>query len=280
MDNWLYSTYNAVRLRWTPHGVLREPIGSPGGAWGVTQDNDGKIRIQGGASGQPGYYQLPLVYGNFAIQGTTDPALRTTWGAPVRIADMQPGMPSVRMPDGSLTRRRPVPAVTSSAATVSRRIWSATISTGKSSRDRPTDQAGSARGDHVPHKLLPELEFIRHTDPLFRSVDQVTAPDGTIYLVDMYRGIIQESQWTRAGTYLRAKIDQYQLDKVTDHGRIWRLKYDGMDAIERNRACSTKRPRNSSGTWRIRTGGGATPHNKFYLNRTSRSSRRSNRSFR
>ena len=40
------------------------------------------------------------------------------------------------------------------------------------------------------------------------------APDGTLYIADMYHGIIQERQWTGPGTYLRAKIEQYQLDKV------------------------------------------------------------------
>ena len=28
MDNWLYSTVNAFRVRWTPTGVMREPTGS------------------------------------------------------------------------------------------------------------------------------------------------------------------------------------------------------------------------------------------------------------
>ena len=54
-------------------------------------------------------------------------------------------------------------------------------------------------------------EFIRSTDPLFRPVDVTTAPDGTVYIIDMYRGIIQEGNWTRPGSYLRAKIDQYKL---------------------------------------------------------------------
>jgi mono/diheme cytochrome c family protein len=49
-----------------------------------------------------------------------------------------------------------------------------------------------------------------------------------MYITDMYRGIIQESQWSGPGTYLRQKIDQYQLDKIVRHGRIWRLTYDGM----------------------------------------------------
>ena len=46
----------------------------------------------------------------------------------------------------------------------------------------------------------------------------------------MYQGIIQESQWTPRGSYLRAKIEQYQLDKVNQSGRIWRLRYDGYPA--------------------------------------------------
>ena len=31
----------------------------------------------------------------------------------------------------------------------------------------------------------------------------ITAPDGTLYIVDMYRGIIQQGEWTRKGSYLR-----------------------------------------------------------------------------
>ena len=71
-------------------------------------------------------------------------------------------------------------------------------------------------------------EFIRSSDNLFRPVDMATAPDGTLFVVDTYRGIIQEGNWTRPGSYLRAKIDQYGLDKIVRHGRIWRLTYDGM----------------------------------------------------
>ena len=57
--------------------------------------------------------------------------------------------------------------------------------------------------------VYPLSEFIRSTDPLFRPVDITTAPDGTMYITDMYRGIIQESQWSGPGTYLRQRIEQY-----------------------------------------------------------------------
>ena len=230
MDNWLYSTINLVRLRWTPTGVLREPTGSNGGQWGVTQDNYGKTWFQAGASGMPGYFQTPVVYGNFPYAEQFEPDLNIIWGAPVLIADMQGGMNAVRMPDGSLARatgaagndifrgdRLPADMVGDyfygeTVVRVVRRL-------------RPVKIEGQTQLRNV----YPLSEFIRSTDPLFRPVDITTAPDGTMYITDMYRGIIQESQWSGPGTYLRRRIEQYQLDKIVRHGRIWRLTYDGME---------------------------------------------------
>ena len=79
--------------------------------------------------------------------------------------------------------------------------------------------------------VYPGSEFIISTDQLFRPVNISNGPDGTVYIADMYHGIIQERQWSGPGTYLRAKIEQYQLDKVANHGRIWRLRYDGRPAV-------------------------------------------------
>ena len=59
MDNWLYSTVNAFRLRWTPNGLLKEPTGPNSSQWGVTQDNDGKVWFQGGASGHARLLPVP-----------------------------------------------------------------------------------------------------------------------------------------------------------------------------------------------------------------------------
>jgi hypothetical protein len=59
MDNWMYSTYNARRIRWTPVGVIQEPTGNPYGQWGVTQDNYGQMWFQEGAGGAPTNFQFP-----------------------------------------------------------------------------------------------------------------------------------------------------------------------------------------------------------------------------
>src|SRR4029434_3738984 len=65
LDNWMYSAVNSFRARWTPTGVCKETTGSNGAQWGASQDDDGKVWFQGGASGLPSYWQFPIVYGNF-----------------------------------------------------------------------------------------------------------------------------------------------------------------------------------------------------------------------
>lgn len=229
MDNWLYSTYNAFRVRWTPDGVLREPTGRNGAQWGVTQDNEGKVWFQGGASGLPSYFQFPIVYGTFNVDDQLEEGFDVPYGL-AGLGDFQPG-PEASRPDGTLNRvtgsagndvyrghRLPADLVGDylygePVARIVRRI-------------RPVVIEGLTQLRNVYQEQ--HAEFIRSTDPLFRPVDMATAPDGSLYIVDMYRGIIQEGQWTPEGSYLREKIEQYQLDEAVGHGRIWRLTYDGM----------------------------------------------------
>jgi mono/diheme cytochrome c family protein/glucose/arabinose dehydrogenase len=229
MDNWLYSTVNAFRLRWTTTGLLKEPTGPNGAQWGVTQDNAGKVWFQHGASGLPGYFQFPVHYGNFAAPDQLEPDLNMVWGAPILIGDIQSGLPGTRMPDGSLIY---------ATAAAGNEIYRG---------DRlPKDLIGDYLHGEVVARIVRRLrpvktegltqlqnvyrrsEFIRSLDPLFRPVDIATGPDGTIYIADMYRGIIEGAEWAKEGTYLREKIKQYQLDKAMNRGRVWRLTYDGM----------------------------------------------------
>jgi putative membrane-bound dehydrogenase-like protein len=229
MDNWMYSTVNAFRLRWTPTGIVKEPTGPNGAQWGVTQDNFGKVWFQHGASGLPGYFQFPVHYGNLAPPDQFEPDLNIVWGAPILIGDIQAGLPGTRLPDGSLIY---------GTAAAGNEIYRG---------DRlPEDLVGDYLHGDVVGRLVrrlrpvktegltqlqnvyPRSEFIRSIDPLFRPVEMVTAPDGTLYIADMYRGIIEGAEWAKDGTYLREKIKQYQLDKAMKRGRIWRLTYDGM----------------------------------------------------
>jgi len=229
MDNWMYSTYNAFRARWTPTGVIKEPTGSNGAQWGVTQDNYGKIWFQTGANGVPANFQFPIHYGNFNYPQQFEPGFRIPWGAPTLLEDFEPGTSVIRRPDGSLND------VTGSAGNDIFR-----------GNRLPKDMIGdlfhgepvarivrqvhpvNMEGMTQARNAYPYNEFIKSLDPLFRPVDVATAPDGTLYIADMYRGIIQEGNWTRPGSYLRAKVDQYQLGGIIGRGRIWRVTYQGM----------------------------------------------------
>ena len=73
----------------------------------------------------------------------------------------------------------------------------------------------------------PQSEFLRSTDPLFRPVAITNAPDGSLYLMDMYTGIIQDAQFVGPNSYLRRKVEQLALDKQHNWGRIWRITYEG-----------------------------------------------------
>ena len=229
MDNWLYSTVNAFRLRWTPNGLLKEPTGPNSSQWGVTQDNDGKVWFQGGATGVPGYFQFPVHYGSFAPPDQFEPDLNIVWGAPIRIGDIQAGLPGTRMPDGSL-----IYATAAAGNEIYRGdrlpqdllgdYLHGEVVARIVRRLRPVKTAGLTQLQNV----YPGSEFIRSLDPLFRPVDITTGPDGTLYIADMYRGVIEGAEWAKQGTFLRQKINQYQLDKVVGHGRVWRLTYEGI----------------------------------------------------
>ncbi|HXW07413.1 MAG TPA: c-type cytochrome [Vicinamibacterales bacterium] len=67
-------------------------------------------------------------------------------------------------------------------------------------------------------------EFLASTDERFRPVYLSNAPDGTLYVVDMYRGIIEHR--ISITVYLRDQILKRKLDQPTGLGRIYRVVHD------------------------------------------------------
>jgi len=232
MDNWLYSTVNPFRVRWTPNGVLRESTGSNHAQWGITHDDDGKLWFQGGSNGVPSYFQFPIHYGDYIVENNYAEGFEEPWGAAVLVSDMQGGMGAVRLPEGTLNR------VTGASGNdifrghrlpkeINGQYFYGEPVARIVRQVNPVDSGGLLKLHNVFQAQ--KSEFIRSTDPLFRPVDMATAPDGTMYIVDMYHGIIQEGEWAPVGSYLRAKIEQYQLDKVVSLGRIWRLSHQDFE---------------------------------------------------
>jgi mono/diheme cytochrome c family protein len=223
MDNWLYLTTDGVRLRMTPDGVVKDSIANNGGQWGLTQDDYGKpwFTNAGGERG-PLNFQAHIAYGSFALPGEFAENFREVWPL-VGLADVEGGARRFRPEDKTLNHF---------TATCGQEIYRG-------------DKLPDLRGDLLFAEPVGRLirrarvqleegvvklsnpyeksEFIRSSDPNFRPVNMVTAPDGSLYIVDMYRGIIQEGNWVRPGSFLRKQVEQHGLDKNVGRGRIYRL---------------------------------------------------------
>jgi mono/diheme cytochrome c family protein len=173
---------------------------------------------------------VPILYGAFNPADQFEPGFDVVWPAP-GVGDMQGGMPRVRVPVNNLNH------------------FTSTNGQEIVRTDKYPDMQGDLLfGDPVGRlvrrakivktegltqlrNVYPGSEFIVSEDPLFRPLNIKLGPDGALYIVDMYNGIIQDANWTGRGTYLRTRIEQYSLDKATNHGRVWRLRFDGIPAI-------------------------------------------------
>jgi mono/diheme cytochrome c family protein len=73
-------------------------------------------------------------------------------------------------------------------------------------------------------KAYERSEFLAATDERFRPVYLSNAPDGTLYLVDMYRGIIQHRGFITE--YLRDHIVSKGLEQPIAYGRLYRIVHE------------------------------------------------------
>lgn len=80
--------------------------------------------------------------------------------------------------------------------------------------ERLVDEGVVFRGEPV----YKEDEFLRSTDDWFRPVNLELGPDGALYIVDMYRAVVEHPQWVP--DELKDRLDNRFGD---DRGRIYRV---------------------------------------------------------
>lgn len=85
----------------------------------------------------------------------------------------------------------------------------------------------SARGALLQGTPTPaDREFLASPDTWFRPVNLTQGPDGALYVVDMYRAVIEHPQFMPEE--LKARPDLYD---GTDRGRIWRVRQRSTNRV-------------------------------------------------
>jgi mono/diheme cytochrome c family protein/glucose/arabinose dehydrogenase len=224
LDNWIYSANHRSRLKRTAKGWIQEPT-IDRGQWGITQDDLGRLYYNSNSSifrgdrvpcySPAAHIEGPLTNRYLALSGDVFPA-RITPGIN-RYFQLRP--------DGTLK------SVTAACGPVVFR-----------GDNLPADARGNAfvcepagnlvkrlifteeKGQFTTKFAYPKSEFLASTDERFRPVNACNAPDGCLYIVDMYRGIIQHK--TYMTPFLRKQVLDRKLEKPLDQGRIYRIVHE------------------------------------------------------
>src|ERR1043166_631695 len=231
LDNWIYSLDHTRRYRFRDGKWISEP--SPKRVqYGMSQDKIGRLFYNSNSDQLRG----DLVPPHYALKAGLNAKLP---GLNAQIAKDQSVWP-IRVNPGV---NRGYQGGTLRDDFTLRRFTAACGTSIYRGDALPADCVGNAflcepAGNIVRRNILEEkdaaitarniytnAEFLASTDELFRPVNTYTGPDGALYIVDMYHGIIQHRVFLT--TYLRQQAESRGLDKVTNYGRIYRVTSDG-----------------------------------------------------
>ncbi|MEO5998345.1 MAG: c-type cytochrome [Chitinophagaceae bacterium] len=235
LDNWIYPTRDNLRYKFKNGVLLADTmVDNMIGQWGLTTDNYGRLFYSEAGPGLPAvqFQQMPA-YGalNFNDQYTEEFA--TTWPI-IGNLDAQGGREALRTEDNTLKKF--------------------TAGCGQSifRGDRlPPDMQGNyfipepvarvvKRGKIINkdgkiyiEDVYKRQDWLGSADMNFRPINTYTGPDGCFYIVDMYHGIIQESEWTKPASYLGKIIEEKEIFKNKGMGRIYRIVHDDYKRDDR-----------------------------------------------
>jgi glucose/arabinose dehydrogenase/mono/diheme cytochrome c family protein len=232
LDNWLYSAKSKRRLQLRDGQLLVEPTLFRG-QWGISQDNSGRLFYNTNSDfllGDAYDAQQVIVAGNRRAPGLGE---RVSINDQVFAARVNPGVnrayvPGVLRADGRLNR----PTSASGMAVYRGDQFGVDYAEDVFVTEPAANAVVQLRVAHDGLKMTSrhilyaderwgQVEFFTSTDERFRPVDVKVGPDGALYIVDMYRGIIQDHVFLTEE--LRAQALARQLDKPLGMGRIWRI---------------------------------------------------------
>lgn len=234
LDNWIYVTTDPVRFKYAQGKLIVDTLVSgSNGQWGLTHDDYGRLYFSRAASGMAASgFQINPAYGQLDIEGSLDKTFHEVWPI-IKTPDVNGGPRTLR-PDSTMFG---FTSVTGQSVFRGDRLPKSMVGNYLVADPvgRFIRRAGITDSDGMIslRNVYQQDEFITSTDMNFRPVNTYTGPDGCLYIVDMYRGIIQESTWAQPGSFLYDQIKSKRLDENIKRGRIYRLVYDGMQRGEK-----------------------------------------------
>ena len=227
LDNWIYCAKEGLRLRKLGGRWVREAT-VPRGQWGITQDDHGCLVYNVNAQlirGDliPCYSpsaQAPNPLINVALYKEQE-----VW--PIRV---NPGinrgyLASFLRPDGTMKDANAnCGPVVYRGDNLPKELRGDVFINEPAGNLVRRQVFVEENGVKTSRNAYDKAEFLASTDERFRPVNMYNAPDGTLYMVDMYRGIIQHGAYI--SPYLRKQILDRELDKSIGLGRIFRIVHE------------------------------------------------------
>ena len=232
LDNWMYTSEHNGYLR-LKDGKFEYQQTLSRGQWGATQDDAGRIYRNTNEAALfvdllPARYFMRnpnLVRTRGSYEPLQNEEVNRVW--PVRpTRGVNRGyQEGILRPDGSLTHFTSVCSPTvyrgdRLPSDLYGNVLVAEPAANLVSRIIVSDDGTTLRSK----KAYADAEFLASTDERFRPAYLSSAPDGTMYVVDTYHGIIQHKGFITE--YLRDQILSRQLDQPSGHGRIYRIVHD------------------------------------------------------
>jgi mono/diheme cytochrome c family protein/glucose/arabinose dehydrogenase len=234
LDNVMHTSENEVNIRLKNGEFELKPTLSRG-EWGLSQDDAGRMYRNTNESAlhvdlvpTPYYQRNPALVrtrGSYESLAGENLDLNVVWPVRPNPGTNRAYQAGVDRADGSLNRFTAVcaPLIYRGDRLPAELYGNAFVAEPAAnfvSRIVLTDDGTTIRA----RKAYENAEFLASTDERFRPVYISNAPDGALYVVDMYRGVIQDRASTTV--YLRDHILSRKLDAPVGLGRIYRAVHE------------------------------------------------------
>jgi mono/diheme cytochrome c family protein/glucose/arabinose dehydrogenase len=227
LDNWIHLSQHNLELRFDGEQVITRPV--PGhGQWGITQDHWGRLYYCPNSD----VLRADLFPKHYAAR---NPNQRGIHGMNVDLAPDKSVFPARITPginrgyqDHMLRDDYTLAATTAACSPF---IYdSRTLGPQLRGSAFICEPAGNCvlrvamedtGGVPAARRTYADTEFLTSTDERFRPVALASGPDGSLFVIDMYRGVIQHK--TYVTTFLRKQVEARGLERPVHMGRIWRI---------------------------------------------------------